>query len=269
MTEFLQRSCSSKLRLLTCLAVLLTCRNALSDDAQEWAVYQKTESIELFAEFSVDVPRIVAQLDSVRSEFQQLFGLSVDQGNVQLILFKSPGSYRAYLQHKIPEARHRRAIFYRNGDVYQVYAYRHADLIEDIRHEYAHALLHHALPYVPLWIDEGIAEFIEDQPADRENSARLSGMKWRCRSGWQPNLNQLEKIPSASSMTSAHYRDSWAWIHYLVNESDTTRGLLRDYLQAISAGEAPGAFTEWAPQRDTLVVKRVGSYFRRFRISLR
>ncbi len=49
----------------------------------------------------------------------------------------------------------------------------------------------------------------------------------------------------------------------------SSRSYLRQYLQAISAGEAPGMFSEWVAARDPEVIKRVGSYFRRFQISLR
>ncbi|APZ92553.1 hypothetical protein [Fuerstiella marisgermanici] len=236
---------------------------------QVWVDHQKTESLEVFSEFRVDVDGIVKELQAVQREVQTLLELSGDNQNVQLILFKSPASYRAYLSSRIPEGLKRRAIFYKHGGLFQIYAYRHAELTVDLRHEYTHALLHQSLPYVPLWIDEGLAEFMEERPETREKSSRLAGMKWRCRSGWQPKLERLEQIPAASAMTAAHYRDSWAWVHYLMNDSTDTRLMLKDYLQAISAGEAPGAFSEWAVQRETEVVKRIGSYFRRFRISLR
>lgn len=235
----------------------------------DWAAYQKTESVEIFAEYGADVNGIVTQLHAVKAEFRTLLDLPVPEQNVQVIIFNSPRSYRKYLQKDIPEALHRRAIFYRNKNIYQIYAYRHRDLIEDLRHEYTHALLHQSLPYIPLWIDEGLAEFMEDQPGDRAGSSRLAGMKWRCRSGWQPSLGNVERIQSAASMNSAEYRDSWAWIHFLMNDSDASRQMLQEYLQAISAGEAPGAFSEWSSQRAPEVTKRIGSYFRRFRISLR
>jgi len=138
-----------------------------------------------------------------------------------------------------------------------------------LRHEYTHALLHQALPFVPLWIDEGLAEFLEEQRSARDKSSRLSAMKWRCRTGWKPSLAGLEKIPSASAMSSEHYRDSWGWVSFLANDSANTRDLLRTYLQAISAGEAPGDFSDWVQTRDPEAINRVGSYFRRFRISLR
>ncbi len=256
-------------RLLVSLALTIQIAWAAPTFGQSWVVHQKTERLDVFSEFDIDVPALTRQLDSVRDELRRILELPDGGKNVQLILFKSPSSYRGYLSSRIPEGLKRRAIFYKRGDLLQIYAYRHAEFSTDLRHEYTHALLHQTLPYVPLWIDEGLAEFMEELPHSRKRSSRLAGMKWRCRSGWQPSLKGLEQIPTASGMTAAHYRDSWAWVHYLINDSDVTRLMLRDYLLAISAGEAPGAFSEWAGQHDTEVVKRVGSYFRRFRISLR
>lgn len=255
------------LRTIALLPVLFVfCRSAIGKD---WAAYEKTESVEIFAEYQVNMPEIIRQLDDVRSEFRELLELPDSGFSVQIIIFESSRSYRQYLQRDIPEATRRRAIFYRNREISQIYAYRHRDLMEDLRHEYTHALLHQNLPYIPLWVDEGLAEFMEVRPDDRPGSSRLSGMKWRCRSGWYPQLRHVEQIRSAASMSSGQYRDSWAWIHFLLNESEGSRKIFREYLQAISAGEAPGAFSEWAAQRDAALTNRIGSYFRRFRISLR
>ena len=48
-----------------------------------------------------------------------------------------------------------------------VYAYRHPELPIDLRHECTHALLHANLPMVPLWLDEGLAEYFEMPEAER------------------------------------------------------------------------------------------------------
>ncbi len=237
--------------------------------AQQWEVHETRGNVELFAEFPLLPDVVTAQLASVEEELKRNLDLAQpDDARIQVIVFKSARNYRAYLAKRVPQALHRRAIFYRSGDQYQIYAYRHDQLLTDLRHEYTHAVLHRTLPFIPLWIDEGLAEYLEDQPERRARSSRLVSMRWKCRTGWRPALHHLEAIPSADRMTSDHYRDSWAWAHFLLNESDQTRTLFQDYLAAISAGEAPGTFSEWTSTRDPDVIKRVGSYFRRFRISL-
>jgi len=238
-------------------------------EAQSWVIHETGPDVEIFAEAHVDTDHILAQLTQVRRELDGMFALPRQSQNVQIVIFKSQQNYRSYLREQVPEGVSRRAIFYKRGTTFQIYSFRHRDLMVDLRHEYTHALLHQSLPFIPLWIDEGLAEFMEEQPEQRAKSPRQSGMKWRCRTGWKPNLQGLEKIPSAAEMTAEHYRDSWAWVSYLLNESAQTQNLLKQYLLAISAGEAPGAFSDWTRSRDSEVINGVGSYFRRFRISLR
>lgn len=250
---------------LTSLVMVVAIQNA---NAQRWVTHLKRANVEYFAEFPLNLDSAMAQLSSVRAEFETRLGLNSTETEVQVIVFASQASYRQYLSDKIPEAKSRRAIFYQNGSLNQIYTFRHKDLMTDLRHEYTHALLHDCLPFVPLWIDEGLAEFFEEQKAARSQSSRLKAMRWKCRTGWKPSLRDLERIPSAAGMTSDDYRDSWGWIHYLLNSPGPDR-LLAAYLQAISAGEAPGAFSQWVTSRDPEVVKRVGSYFRRFQFSLR
>lgn len=225
--------------------------------------------LEIFGEVALNSEVIQQQLNSVRAELDSRLKIAGGEKTVQIVVYASRSSYQNHVGSQIPEARSRRAIFYKNGEHYQVYTFRHQDLLTDLRHEYTHALLHQALPFVPLWIDEGLAEYFEELPTQRGGSGRLRAMRWKCRTGWKPGIADLERIPSASAMTSDDYKNSWAWVHYLLHESDASRSQLQGYLQAISAGEAPGRFSEWVKQRDAPVLDRVGSYFRRFRFSLR
>ena len=248
--------------------LLLTnaCPPAIAD---RWLVHESLGDLEVFAEFAISADSIAQELLDVATELEQRLGLKGSGQKVQVVIFGSQQSYREYLISKIPEARSRRAIFYQNGDLFQIYTFRHAQLLTDLRHEYTHALLHQSLPYVPLWVDEGLAEFLEERPADRTKSSRLSAMRWKCRTGWKPSLTSLEKIPSAATMSGDNYRDSWAYVHYLLMDSDRSQNEFREFLQAISAGEAPGAFSEWTASRKSEVANRIGSYFRRIQFSLR
>lgn len=256
---------------VTCFSSILWLTATFSQcaDAQTFTQHENHDGFELFSETRVDSSQIVRQLTDVKAELESLLQLGTGDQNVKIAIFSSSQSYRKHLSPHLPDAARRRALFYKKGDTSIIYTFRHTQLVTDLRHEYTHALLHQALPFVPLWIDEGLAEFLEEQRHARANSSRQAAMKWRCRTGWKPDLKGLEKIPSASAMSSEHYRDSWGWVSFLANDSAETRELLQTYLQAISAGEAPGNFSDWVQSRDPEVINRVGSYFRRFRISLR
>ena len=178
------------------------------------------------------------------------------------------GSYLQFLENTIPQSRQRKAIFYRNGDVYQVYAYRSRTLITDLRHEVTHAILHQHLPFLPLWIDEGLAEYLEEPEFSRSDSSRTKSARWKARIGWSPSLQALENIPNAESMDADDYRDSWAMTCMLLNESDTSLQALRDYLAVIHQGEAPGLFSKFQKTADSAVFSRANSYFRKMPIRL-
>lgn len=233
--------------------------------AAQWPVQARRGQMELFAEHALPTAAIFDTLTSVQAEMQSALGLKAEGMAVQIIVFKSFRSYRSYLSSRIPSAVNRQAIFYQDSRVSQVYVVDHKEMQTDLRHEFAHAVLHHTLPYVPLWVDEGVAEFMEEQPSQRLRSNRLSAMRWKCRTGWSPRLTSLEAIRSAAEMTNGDYENSWAWVHFLLNHSGQSRAVFRGYLSAVSAGEAAGRFSEWTAERAPELQGKVGSYFRKFR----
>jgi len=258
-----------KFRIICLLTAAIFVARPTECYAQNWATHETIQRLEFFGEVVLPCDQISSHLGELKKELTSKLGLQGGGTNVQIVVFRSRASYQSYLAAKIPEAKSRRAIFYQNGQLFQIYTFNHPQLMTDLRHEYTHALLHQSLPYVPLWLDEGLAEYLEEVPAARPHSARLKSMRWKCRTGWKPSLVSLERIPSAASMDSDDYRNSWAWVSYLLNESEASRNQLRLFVQAISAGEAPGNFSDWLTTREPEVAKRVGSYFRRFQFSLR
>ncbi|MBL8817396.1 MAG: hypothetical protein JNL58_15320 [Planctomyces sp.] len=233
-----------------------------------WVIQEKDGAVEYYSEFDPGLSQLKATLRDVSAELEELTGLRPTGESIQIILFSDHKNYVRYLASSIPEARFRKALFYKNGDVYQVYAYRSRSLMTDIRHELTHAILHQNLKFVPLWIDEGLAELLEETRSQRQTSTRLASVKWKTRVGWSPSLKQLEAISSAADMDEDEYRDSWAWTHFLVNESRDSRQILQEYLKTISRGEAPGPFSKFLAERDATAENRINSYFRKFQFSL-
>ena len=233
-----------------------------------WVVDDKRDAIEVYAEFDPGMQDLWENVDDVARELKDLVAIEPNGRPIQIILFRDQGSYLRYLATSIPQSRQRKAIFYRNGDVCQVYAYRNRSLITDLRHEVTHAILHQHLPFLPLWIDEGLAEYLEEPESARSDSARTKSARWRARMGWAPELHSLEKIPTAESMNADEYRDSWAMTCLLLNESEASRHALRDYLAVIHHGEAPGPFSKNQKAVDSGVFLRADSYFRKMSIRL-
>ena len=108
---------------------------------------------------------------------------------------------------------------------------------EDLRHEVAHGYLHAVAPGLPLWLDEGLAEYFEVPRGlgglNRPHVDLLSDMAEH--DGWQPNLVRLEKLTDAAQMDQRDYAESWAWVYFMLHSPPERRELLSAYLADMRA----------------------------------
>ncbi len=180
-----------------------------------------------------------SELGSVQSLLQQLADLprqidwQIGTGSgfekVHLFLFAHPATYRAYVRSHFPEAPERRALYVKRGAAGMIFAARSITLGEDLRHEATHAYLHQVVAELPLWLDEGLAEYYEAVAAKRQlgHPHRLE-MCQRLRQGWQPSLSLLERLSPRQPLESRDYCQSWAWVHFLLHgEADLRAELIR------------------------------------------
>jgi alkanesulfonate monooxygenase SsuD/methylene tetrahydromethanopterin reductase-like flavin-dependent oxidoreductase (luciferase family) len=105
-------------------------------------------------------------------------------------------------------------------------------IAEDLRHETTHGYVHAVVPAVPLWLDEGIAEFFEtprtERGLHRGHAAHLAG---RMLVGtWRADVERLEAVLAAGELTQDHYAEAWCWVHWLLRTTPERRALLQDYL---------------------------------------
>ena len=231
--------------MLRCLIAMLIGIAALPAEAADhkWLVQAQFKSFSLLSDYPVDAEEIQEKLDHLVSELQITLGVSSRDEPVQIVLFENRSNYLTYLGSAVPASRHRRAVFVRKGSLTTIYCYRSDKTMTDLRHEMTHAMLHQHLQFLPLWLDEGLAEYFEEEPNGRPHSSRTKGLRWKSAAGWTPDLSRLEKIPAADDMDESDYRDSWAMCSFLINESDDSLALLRDYLQQIHDGKAPPKFS--------------------------
>src|SRR5205823_13180701 len=94
---------------------------------------------------------------------------------------------------------------------------------------------------VPLWLDEGLAEYYE-VPADWKGSnyhhvnLLRHGPGGPCR----PDLARLEQMSQVQQMSPAEYREAWAWVHLLLRDRPEARAVLIQYLQQMRLNPNPG-----------------------------
>ena len=176
--------------------------------------------------------RLVRELDGLRIDVSQELGLPVSDEPVQLYLFENTDRYDAFVARRFPSFPARRAFFVETDTTLSVFAAWQDRIAEDLRHETTHGYVHAVVPAVPLWLDEGIAEFFETPRSDnglhRGHVAHLAG---RLLEGtWQPDLDRLEALSAAGEMSQDHYAEAWCWVHLLLRTTPERRTLLQDYL---------------------------------------
>src|SRR5690606_12817525 len=120
---------------------------------------------------------------------------------VRVYLLASQESYQRYVQQYFPDVPYRRALFVKTRGPGMVFAFDNAEFAVDVRHESTHALLHSSLPNVPLWLDEGLAEYFEVERALRASgNPHLARVKWGLRVARLPTLETLEAKVSLADM---------------------------------------------------------------------
>ncbi len=141
-----------------------------------------------------------------------------DEDPVEIYVLDDRNAFNHFLKYHYPELPPRRAFFLKLGHQRVVYTYSSMRLEEDLRHEATHASLHGQYGNLPLWLDEGLAEYFENdlaQPgAERE---RIEQIAAELAGGWTPNLARLESLSNIHEMTPRDYREAWAWVHLFLN----------------------------------------------------
>jgi hypothetical protein len=154
-----------------------------------------------------------------------------DQPPVEVYILRDREAFSHFLTFYYPELPPRRAFFLAQGPRRVVYTYYNDRLDEDLRHEATHALLHAAVGDLPLWLDEGLAEYFEG-PEGRQgvNPEHLARLPDDLKAGWKPDLARLETLKSVREMSPRDYRESWAWVHFFLNEPGAGKTALLSYL---------------------------------------
>jgi hypothetical protein len=188
---------------------------------------------------------IFRELEGLRDQVFKDLRLPSSQTLVQVYIFDSPERYKRYMHTKYPELPKRRAFFVaqpRPGGTEDllVYSYWGERITEDLRHELTHALLHSVLKDVPLWLDEGLAEYYEVPTYCKGVNFHHLEVLLHGEAPFKAELGRLEQLSQVQQMSPAEYRESWAWVHLLLSSREEVRGILLNYLQQLRTNPNPG-----------------------------
>lgn len=200
------------------------------------------EQLVIYGDFELPQEhRILTQLDQMRSQIATQLDLAVTEEPIHVYLFKTPKRYRAFLKEHFPGFPDRRALFVQTETRLSIYAQWGDRVAEDLRHEVTHGYVHAVVPDIPLWIDEGLAEYFEVARRFRGvNQVHLDELGKAIERGtWHPRLAKMDAMANIHDMQQLEYAEAWAWAHYLLNTTPDRQELLRVYLRDLAAGE-PG-----------------------------
>jgi hypothetical protein len=166
---------------------------------------------------------------------------------IQVYLFEDRDKYEHFMQARYPELPKRRAFFVAQprsvggGEDLLVYTFWGERIREDLRHELTHALLHSILKDVPLWLDEGLAEYFELPPDSQGmNQGHLEQLRAQDRDSFKASLMRLEELSQVQQMAPAEYREAWAWVHLMLRDKPEAKAVLTSYLQQLRTNSNPG-----------------------------
>lgn len=209
---------------------------------------------------------LLEQLARLQKDITRELRVPAASEPIHLFLFERKSTYEDYLGLHFQGVPFRRALFIKERGPGMVFAYLNSEFETDVRHESTHAILHTAFPVVPLWLDEGLAEYFEMPASDRaHHHPHLSKVTWSARFGSTPSLQELEQIGSLSNMGATQYRHAWAWVHFMLHGPAEAHAELVSYLTAIQSLSPPGVLSERLHSRIPDLDARFREHFRNWK----
>jgi hypothetical protein len=190
-------------------------------------------------------PKLFKELADLREQVFRELQLPPGSKRIQVQLFVDRDHYEQFMHARYPDLPKRRAFFVAQprtvggAEDLLVYTYWGERVREDLRHELTHAMLHSVLKDVPLWLDEGLAEYYEVPPEwQGVNPRHLEQI--RAPGTAKADLVRLEQLSQVQQMTPAEYREAWAWVHLMLRSGPAAKAVLTGYLQQLRTIPNPG-----------------------------
>lgn len=178
--------------------------------------------------------RLLEDLRAERALVSSKLGLPVSDEPIHVYLFATADEFKSHARAHFPDISDRRAFFTESDTRLTVYAYWGDRVAEDLRHEVAHGYLHAVVRNLPLWLDEGLAEYFEVARGNRGfNAPHAQALLQAATLGWKPDLRRLEQLDSAGSMSQMDYAESWAWVHWLLETTPERQTFLCGHLNRL------------------------------------
>jgi hypothetical protein len=207
-------------------------------------------------------------LPTLQHELRAALAVAPPREPIYVHLLANQSQHEAYVRERFPSIPYRRALFVKHAHQLNVFAYDQADLATDLRHECTHALLHSDLATLPLWLDEGLAEYFETPSADRPAGCpHLDELEWSLRLGIVVDVRALEKKRELTELTALDYRFAWAWSHFLLHGPSAGHRELTAFLTDLRRGTPAGTLSERLATATPKPTEQLLRHFRQLRIA--
>jgi hypothetical protein len=186
--------------------------------------------------------RLLQEINALRADVSGKLGLPMSDEPIHVYVFENAEQFSGFIHQKYPQLPDRRAFFVEKTDArLTVYAQWGEHVAVDLRHEVTHGYLHSMVPNLPLWLDEGLAEFFE-MPRGQHGYHRvnLDALMAAYQQGrWRPDIRRLESLKDVAEMGRVEYAEAWAWVHLLLETEPARQELLHSYLAGLHRDAAP------------------------------
>ena len=252
------------------LALAVVCALAASSSppvasaAEKWPAERSAGPFLCHADFSLDSQKdLLAEIEGLQQDIATILGTQEPRENIHLFLFEKPGTYETYMKRYFPRVPARRALYIKGRGPGMVFAHQGTDFEIDVRHESTHALLHASFETVPLWLDEGIAEYFEVPRNKRASqNPHLATIRALLRQGSSPRLEALEELNDLKAMGRDEYRDAWAWVHFMIHGPREAHAELISYLNDCQSGSETENLSDRLRRRVPDLERRMAEHFK-------
>ena len=272
-----------KLSLVILLAALVTLCGNQASAKDNWTRVQSKNFTLVGNASERDIRKIAVKLEVFRETLSLIFPKVkiTTPLPTTVVIFKSDDSFRPFKPRYKGKIRDNVGGYFLPGP-YMNYIVLTAsneliDPYEVIFHEYEHFVLRNNLLHIPLWLDEGLAEFYSSfETSDNDQKVTLGNPLakhvYYLRSNPLLPLKTLlavdHKSPhyNESSKAGAFYAESWALVHYLMNGNQQKRQpQLIKFIDLVNSGVAPEESFQKAFQADFKVLEEeLRAYVNRF-----
>lgn len=257
-------------QLLTVLAGVLLARggraeNAAAQVGARWPAEKTVGVFHCHADFVLGRDELLLnQLDDLVRDVTAALGFAPSREPIHLFLFHDRETYQTYLKQHFPRVPNRRALFIKSKGPGMVFAFKGDEFEIDVRHECAHAIIHSVVQNLPLWLDEGLAEYFEVTREQRAgHNPHLDEIRKELRVAPPRQLEALEAITDFNELGREEYRDSFAWVHFVLHGPRAAHEELVNYLADQQAARPGEAFSTRLRRRLPELERRFAEHFRR------